>query len=59
MSSGIGEEYADLLEASGVDTVPDLARRVPANLHAKMVSVNEEKSLVRSMPSEKQVQGLD
>lgn len=52
---GIGEEYADLLEASGVDTVPDLARRVPENLHAKMVSVNDEKSLVRSMPSEKQV----
>ena len=24
---GVGEEYADLLEVSGVDTVPELARR--------------------------------
>jgi predicted flap endonuclease-1-like 5' DNA nuclease len=52
---GIGEEYADLLEYSGVDTVPDLARRVPENLHAKMVEVNDEKSLVRQTPSLKSV----
>lgn len=32
---GVGEEYADLLEASGVDTVPDLARRRADNLHKK------------------------
>lgn len=53
---GIGEEYADLLEAAGVDTVPDLARRNPANLAAKLATVNEEKQLVRKVPSEKQVQ---
>src|SRR5574341_453175 len=33
---GIGEEYADLLEVAGVDTIPELARRVPENLHAKL-----------------------
>ncbi|MBL8059832.1 MAG: DUF4332 domain-containing protein [Chthonomonas sp.] len=48
---GIGSEYADLLEASGVDSVPELAQRNAANLHAKMEEVNAEKSLVRSTPS--------
>lgn len=55
--NGIGSEYADLLEASGVDSVPELAQRNGANLHAKMVEVNEAKSLVRSMPSESTVEG--
>jgi predicted flap endonuclease-1-like 5' DNA nuclease len=52
---GIGSEYADLLECSGVDTVPELAQRNPLNLHNKMVEVNEEKKLVRSLPSVNQV----
>lgn len=54
---GIGSEYADLLEESGVDSVPELAQRNAANLHAKMTEVNDAKSLVRSMPSESQVEG--
>ncbi|MBL7199462.1 MAG: DUF4332 domain-containing protein [Anaerolineae bacterium] len=53
---GVGEEYADLLEAAGVDTVPELARRNAENLHAKMVEVNQEKKLVRQLPSQAQVQ---
>ena len=52
---GVGEEYADLFEASGVDTVPELAQRNGSNLHAKMVEVNDAKSLVRRTPSESQV----
>jgi uncharacterized membrane protein HdeD (DUF308 family)/predicted flap endonuclease-1-like 5' DNA nuclease len=48
---GVGSEYADLLEKVGVDTVPELARRNPENLHAKAVEVNEEKHLVRQVPS--------
>lgn len=48
---GVGEEYSDLLEEAGVDTVPELARRNPANLHAKLVEINEEKELVRRTPS--------
>lgn len=55
--SGVGEEYADLLEHSGVDTVPELAQRNAGNLHAKMEEVNAAKNLVRSMPSESQVSG--
>lgn len=52
---GIGEEYSDLLEAAGVDTVPELAQRNPENLHQKLMEVNEEKELVRRPPSQKEV----
>jgi predicted flap endonuclease-1-like 5' DNA nuclease len=52
---GIGSEYADLLEAAGVDTVPALARRNAANLYASLTSTNEEKKLTRRPPSESQV----
>lgn len=53
---GVGGEYAELLEASGVDTIPELAQRNPENLYKKMVEVNEEKELVRKLPTEKQIQ---
>lgn len=53
---GVGEEYADLLEVAGVDTVPELAQRKAANLHAKMVEVNEAKKLVRQVPGLPQVE---
>lgn len=52
---GIGEEYSDLLEEAGVDTVAELARRDPANLHAKILEVNKEKKLVRRPPTLNQV----
>jgi predicted flap endonuclease-1-like 5' DNA nuclease len=48
---GVGEEYSELLEAAGVDTVVELAGRVPANLHAKMTEVNAKKKLVRQLPT--------
>ncbi|MDR3497025.1 MAG: DUF4332 domain-containing protein [Ancalomicrobiaceae bacterium] len=48
---GVGEEYSELLEAAGVDTVKELKHRKPENLHAKMVEVNEAKHLVRQTPS--------
>lgn len=53
---GIGSEYADLLENSGVDTVPELATRNPSNLHEKLAEVNEEKELVRALPSKSKVE---
>ena len=53
--SGIGSEFAELLEAAGVDTVPELARRNAANLTKAMVDVNEKKKLTRRVPSESQV----
>ncbi len=48
---GVGSEYADLLEAAGVDTVKELATRRADNLHAKMIELNEAKQLVRRPPS--------
>ena len=48
---GVSEEYADLLEAAGVDTVPDLARRNPEHLYPRLVAVNQKKALVRRLPS--------
>lgn len=52
---GVGSEFSELLEASGVDTVKELKHRVPANLVAKMAEVNEEKKLTRALPSESMV----
>lgn len=54
---GIGSEYSELLEAAGVDTVPELATRNCANLCAKMAEVNAAKKLVRALPAEKTVEG--
>lgn len=54
---GVGGEYSELLEAAGVDTVPELAQRNAENLAAKMEEVNAEKKLVRAVPSAKQVTG--
>lgn len=54
---GVGEQYTDLLEAAGVDTVKELATRRADNLTAKMAEVNAEKNLVRQLPSETTVQG--
>jgi predicted flap endonuclease-1-like 5' DNA nuclease len=52
---GVGEEYSDLLEAAGVDTVVELSRRNAENLYAKLTEVNAEKELVRRLPTLSQV----
>ena len=54
---GVGGEYAELLEAAGVDTVVELATRNAENLTQKMEEVNEEKNLVRRTPALKSVTG--
>lgn len=63
---GVGQEYADLLEEAGVDSVPELAQRNPENLAQAMMDADEEKDLVRSVPSAEvvakwveQAKGLD
>jgi predicted flap endonuclease-1-like 5' DNA nuclease len=52
---GVGSEFAELLEATGVDTVPELAQRNAEHLTQKMVTVNDEKKLCRRTPSLKEV----
>jgi predicted flap endonuclease-1-like 5' DNA nuclease len=52
---GVGEEYSDLLEEAGVDTIPELAQRNAENLYAKLHEVNAAKELVRRLPTQSQV----
>ncbi len=48
---GVGEEYAELLEASGVDTVPELAQRKAERLRARMAEANAKRRYVRQVPA--------
>jgi predicted flap endonuclease-1-like 5' DNA nuclease len=49
---GVGEDYAELLEAAGVDTVKELKYRNPRNLAKAMAEANVKRKLVRLLPSE-------
>ena len=55
--NGIGKQFAELLEASGVDTVKELRNRKAGNLAAKMKEVNTQKKLCRVSPSASKIQG--
>lgn len=52
---GIGEEYSDLLEQSGVDTVNELKHRNPEHLYNTLLETNDQKNLVRRVPSQDDV----
>lgn len=52
---GVGPQFAELLEAAGVDTVKEFRHRVPENLQPKLEETNNEKHLVRRVPSLKEV----
>ena len=53
---GIGTGFADLLEAAGVDTVPELAQRNAENLLVKLTEVNKEYNFTKKLPTEKQLE---
>ena len=53
---GISKEYAELLQAAGVDTVKELKYRNPANLAQAMADANKKRKMVRLLPSEKVVE---
>ncbi|TAG56076.1 MAG: DUF4332 domain-containing protein [Cytophagales bacterium] len=55
---GVAGQFAELLEASGVDTVKEFRNRNAANLKVKMEEVNAEKKLTGRVPSESQLQGM-
>ncbi|MBD5185022.1 MAG: DUF4332 domain-containing protein [Bacteroidales bacterium] len=55
---GIAGQFAELLEAAGVDTVKELRHRVAANLHAKLVEVNNERNLCNRVPAESEIQRM-
>ena len=55
---GVGPQFAELLEASGVDSVKELKSRIPANLSAKLEEVNKKKNLVRRTPTAAAVESM-
>ncbi len=56
--SGVGPQFAELLEAAGVDTVKEFRHRVAENLVPKLEEVNAQKNLVNRVPSVKEVQKM-
>ena len=52
---GISSQYAELLEAAGVDTVKELAQRNPNNLLQAMIEANNKRKMVRRVPAVAQV----
>jgi predicted RecB family nuclease len=54
--SGVGEEYSELLEAAGVDTIKELRNRNPETLTAMMEETNKTKKLTRLTPKQAQVE---
>lgn len=55
---GVAGQFAELLEAAGVDTVKELRHRVAANLQPKLVEVNEAKNLCNRVPSVSEVEKM-
>jgi predicted flap endonuclease-1-like 5' DNA nuclease len=55
---GVAGQFSELLEASGVDTVKEFARRNAANLKAAMDAKNEELGLSGRVPSENELQTM-
>lgn len=53
---GVAEEFSELLEAAGVDTVKELAQRKPENLWKAIVETNTKSKLVRQTPGLPQVE---
>lgn len=55
---GVAGQFAELLEASGVDTVKEFRHRVAANLQPKMEEVNNAKNLCNRVPSVKEIEKM-
>jgi len=55
---GVGPQFAELLEAAGVDTVKELRHRVAENLQPKLEEVNNEKNLCNRVPAVVEVQRM-
>lgn len=53
--NGVGPQFSELLHAAGVDTVKELRTRNAENLHAKLVEIQEEKKITRTVPGLSQV----
>lgn len=56
--NGVGPQFAELLEAAGVDTVKEFRHRVAENLQPKLVEVNDEKNICNRVPAVSEVQRM-
>ena len=56
--NGIAGQFAELLEAAGVDTVKEFRHRVAANLQPKLEEVNKEKNLCNRVPSVTEIEKM-
>lgn len=55
---GVAGQFAELLEAAGVDTVKEFRHRVAENLEPKLVAINDEKNLCNRVPSTTELQRM-
>lgn len=53
---GVGSEYADLLEAAGVDSCAELARRNAASLATTFGELDAGRNTVRRIPTQAEVE---
>jgi predicted flap endonuclease-1-like 5' DNA nuclease len=56
--NGIAGQFAELLEAAGVDTVKEFRHRVAANLQPKLEEVNAKKNLCNRVPTVKELEKM-
>ena len=56
--NGVAGQFAELLEASGVDTIKEFRHRKAENLQPKMEEINKAKNLCNRVPSVKELQKM-
>lgn len=55
---GVAGQFAELLEAAGVDTVKEFRHRTAENLYKKMVEINDARNLCNRVPSAAELQRM-
>jgi predicted flap endonuclease-1-like 5' DNA nuclease len=56
--NGVGPQFAELLEAAGVDTVKEFRHRVAANLQPKLEETNAAKNICNRVPAVSEIQKM-
>ena len=56
--NGVGPQFAELLEAAGVDTVKEFRHRVAENLQPKLAELNEARHICGRVPAVVEVQRM-
>ena len=56
--NGVGPQFAELLEAAGVDTVKEFRHRVAENLQPKLEETNAAKNICNRVPAVSEIQKM-